>query len=118
MVFELKPIEPRKRYGVQTAPRVPLRLAVVIDISHSMEEVYGPDDQMSKLEKVKLFAQLLASTMDEDDYLAIITFGTKANIALPLMKMTPEAKVRRFFTEMPFFQIFPEFLIFTNSNCQ
>ena len=43
--------------------------------------------------QVKLFAQLLASTMDEEDYLGIVTFGTKANVVLPLMKMTPEAKV-------------------------
>ena len=72
---------------------MPLRLTVVIDISHSMSEPYGADDQMSKLDKVKLFAQLLAATMDEEDYMGIVTFGTVAQIVMPLTKMDPEAKV-------------------------
>ena len=33
---------------------VPMRLVCVIDVSHSMSEPYGPDDDVSKLEKVNI----------------------------------------------------------------
>ena len=34
-----------------------MRLVCVIDVSHSMSEPYGPDDDVSKLEKVRELQQ-------------------------------------------------------------
>ncbi len=61
-----------------------------------MAEPYGPDESVSKLEKIKIFAQLLINSMPEDDYLGIVTFGTKSNSIFPLTKMSDDNKVRHY----------------------
>ncbi|ELT98426.1 hypothetical protein CAPTEDRAFT_224679 [Capitella teleta] len=86
-------------------PRVPLRIVCVVDVSHSMAEPYGAarmasgtctgDDEeagVSKLEQVKLFMQLLIRSMSQEEFLAIVTFGTNSTVVVPLKKMTQEAK--------------------------
>lgn len=85
-------------------PRVPLRVVCVIDVSHSMAEPYGSakkvaDDGdettgVSKLDQVKLFMQLLIKSMGQEEFLSVVTFGTKAKVVVPLRKMTADAKVR------------------------
>ena len=64
-----------------------------MDASHSMAEPYGPDDNISKLDKIKLFTQLLVRSMNDDDSLGIVIFGTQAKVALPLSTMSQENKV-------------------------
>ena len=58
-----------------------------------MSEPYGPDDTISKLEKIKLFAQLLVRSLHDGDFLGIVTFGTNSQVVYPLTKLTEEEKV-------------------------
>ncbi|KAK2169337.1 hypothetical protein LSH36_11g12001 [Paralvinella palmiformis] len=96
VVLALKPVEPPvRRYGTTEPPKVvPMRLVCVIDVSHSMAEPYGPDDDVSKLDKVKMFIQLLIHSLNNDDYLSIVTFGTVSNVIFPLTRMSRDGKVR------------------------
>ena len=57
-----------------------------------MSESYGPDDTISKLDKIKMFAQLLVRSMNEEDFLSIITFGTNSDVVFPLSRMTDDDK--------------------------
>ena len=75
------------------------RLVCVVDASLSMRESYGPDERLSKIDRVKIFAQLLVKTMSSDDWLGIVTFGTDARVVLPLQKLTEEVKVRTILEE-------------------
>lgn len=68
------------------------RLVCVIDVSQSMGEGYGCED-VSKLDRVKAFVHLLMTSLNEEDSLAIVAFGTKAEVVCKLRKMTPDAKV-------------------------
>jgi len=54
--------------------------------------------QLSKLDRVKLFAELLIKTVGHDDQLAIVTFGTTAHVVSSMKRMTDEAKVIRWLT--------------------
>jgi hypothetical protein len=72
-----------------------------------MAEPFGSDDiaeiagssrkmqkeRLTKLERVKLFAELLVKTIGHDDYLAIVTFGTTSRVVFSMRRMTDEAKV-------------------------
>ncbi len=60
-----------------------------------MSEPYGPDETLSKLERMKLFAQLLVRALSEEDFLGIVTFGTHADVVFPLTRMSEHEKVRR-----------------------
>ena len=101
VTWELKPIAPRKELfsssttSAKLPPRAPLRLVVVLDISCSMEEPYGPDG-ISKLDKIKMFVRLLVENMSPEDDLGIVTFGTVSNVALPLTRMDLDGKVSEF----------------------
>lgn len=68
------------------------RLVCALDASLSMRESYGPDERLSKIDRVKIFAQLLVKTMSSDDWLGVVTFGTDARVVLPLQKLTEEVK--------------------------
>lgn len=94
ILFKLEPQEPQKNiYGKrEVIPVVPMRIVCVIDVSHSMSEPYGPDKKLSKLERIKLFAKLLINTIGHEDHLSIVTFGTTAQVIVPLMKMSIDAK--------------------------
>ena len=72
------------------------RLVCVLDASLSMRESYGPDERLSKIDRVKIFAQLLVKTMSSDDWLGLVTYGTDARVVLPLQKLTDEVKVRAY----------------------
>jgi len=48
---------------------------------------------LSKLDRVKMFVELLIKTIRSDDMLAIVTFGTTARVVQPLRRMTDDAKV-------------------------
>jgi len=75
-----------------------MRLACVLDVSHSMAETYGPDSNgASKLERVKRFAKLLVASIGNEDQLSIVTFGTTAEVVVPLKRMTEEAQVCIFY---------------------
>ncbi|CAH1796819.1 unnamed protein product [Owenia fusiformis] len=89
VVLELKGGEPPEPDGKKT----PLRIQCVIDISYSMEEPYGNDD-ISKLDKMKMFSQLLVEFLSDDDILGIVTFGTDAWITLPPTHMTAKGKLQ------------------------
>ena len=94
--MELKPLEPPLRNIFckrEELPRIPMRLVCVIDVSHSMAEPYGTDLTLSKLDKVKLFAKLLVNTIGHEDHLAIVIFGTTAEVIAPLKKMSTDVKV-------------------------
>ena len=99
VVLSLSPLEPPLRNLFckrEQLPRIPMRLACVLDVSHSMGEQYGPDPLAPcKLERVKLFARLLVQhALGNEDQLAIVTFGTTAEVVLPLKRMTEDAQVR------------------------
>ena len=51
---------------------------------------------LSKLERVKMFVELLIKTIRNEDMLAIVTFGTTARVVLPLRRMADDAKVLSF----------------------
>ena len=61
MVWELRPVEPpASKYGIagkDPVPRVPMRLVIVVDASHSMAEPYGKEETVTKLDKVSLISQ-------------------------------------------------------------
>ena len=77
------------------APDTPRpRLVCVLDASLSMRESYGPDERLSKIDRVKIFAQLLVKTMSSDDWLGLVTYGADARVVLPLTKLTDAVKVR------------------------
>ena len=71
------------------------RLVCVLDASLSMRESYGPDERLSKIDRVKIFVQLLVKTMSNDDWLGIVTFGADARVVLPLQRLTEEVKVTK-----------------------
>ena len=48
---------------------------------------------LSKLDRVKLFVELLIKTIGSDDMLSIVTFATSARVVQPLRRMTDDAKV-------------------------
>jgi len=48
---------------------------------------------LSKLDRVKLFVELLIKTVRSDDMLAVVTFGTSARVVQPLRRMSDDAKV-------------------------
>jgi len=48
---------------------------------------------LSKLDRVKLFVELLVKTIRNEDMLAIVTFGTTARVVQPLRRMTDDVKV-------------------------
>jgi len=48
---------------------------------------------LSKLDRVKLFVELLIKTIRNEDMLAIVTFGTTARVVQPLRRMTDDVKV-------------------------
>ena len=48
---------------------------------------------LSKLDRVKLFVELLIKTIRSDDMLSVVTFGTTARVVLPLRRMSDDAKV-------------------------
>ena len=48
---------------------------------------------LSKLDRVKLFVELLIKAIRNDDMLSIVTFGTTARVVQPLRRMTDDAKV-------------------------
>lgn len=49
--------------------------------------------KLSKLDRVKTFAELLVKTIGHDDQLAIVTFGTTSRVVCPMKRMTDDAKV-------------------------
>jgi len=63
-----------------TRPRVPLNLAVVVDVSGSMQEA-------GKLEYVKAGLLLMLEELQPTDRLAIITYSTEAQILVPSQLM-------------------------------
>ena len=48
---------------------------------------------LSKLDRVKMFVELLIKTIRNDDMLSVVAFGTTARVVLPLRRMSDEAKV-------------------------
>jgi len=48
---------------------------------------------LSKLDRVKMFVELLVKTIRNDDMLGIVTFGTTARVVLPLRRMSDDDKV-------------------------
>jgi len=48
---------------------------------------------LTKLERVKMFVDLLIKTIRTDDMLSIVTFGTTARVVQPMRRMCDEAKV-------------------------
>jgi len=48
---------------------------------------------LSKLDRVKMFVELLIKTIRSEDMLAIVTFGTTARVVLPLRRMSDDDKV-------------------------
>ena len=64
------------------------RFSCLLSLAHFASE------NISKLERTKTFAKMGVQQMREDDYLGIVTFGTTAKVASPLIKMTDENKVR------------------------
>lgn len=67
------------------AKRLPLRYTLVIDVSGSMGEV--GKDQMTRLNRVKIFTQLAVQTISKQDFLSIITFATEARTDLEMTQM-------------------------------
>ena len=49
---------------------------------------------MSKLDRTKIFINILVQQMKAEDYLGIVAFGTTAKLISPLVKMTEDNKVR------------------------
>ena len=98
VLWELCPVESSVPASPIDDPRrqtdaVRSRLVCVLDASLSMRESYGPDERLSKIDRVKIFVQLLVKTMSSDDWLGIVTFGTDARVVLPLQRLTEEVKV-------------------------
>ena len=58
-----------------------------------MSESYGSDETISKLDKIKMFAQLLVRSLSEEDFLSIVTFGTNSHVVFPLTRMSEDEKV-------------------------
>jgi hypothetical protein len=47
---------------------------------------------LSKLDRVKMFAELLVKSVSNDDHLSVVTFGTVSRVVVPLRRMTEESK--------------------------
>ena len=73
--------------------RHPMRIVCVIDVSQSMTDTYA-NDNVSKLDRVKAFIHMLVNSLNEEDSLGIVTFGTKAKVLCRLNKVTAEFQVR------------------------
>ena len=58
-----------------------------------MSEPYGPDETISKLDKIKMFAQLMVRSLSEQDFLSVVTFGTNSEVVFPLTRMSEDEKV-------------------------
>ena len=52
-------------------------------------------ENISKLERAKTFAKMFVQQMKAEDYFGIVTFGTTAKVASPLVIMNDENKVRK-----------------------
>jgi Ca-activated chloride channel family protein len=68
-------------------PRVPLNLCLVLDHSSSM--LRG-----GKVDRLKETVRGIIDQLDEDDYLAIVTFGDRAEVLLPAQPLRNKDMVR------------------------
>ncbi|XP_013402730.1 uncharacterized protein LOC106168267 [Lingula anatina] len=88
-------LELKAKTSVQDAllstSRPPMRIMCVIDASGSMHGNYGKEN-ISKLEKMKTFAQVLVDYMDEVDYLGVVVFGNESHLTLGFTRMASEVK--------------------------
>ncbi|XP_013402740.1 uncharacterized protein LOC106168276 [Lingula anatina] len=88
-------LELKAKTSVQEAllstSRPPMRIMCVIDASGSMLGNYG-NENISKLDKMKTFAQVLVDYMDEVDYLGVVVFGNESHLTLGFTRMASEVK--------------------------
>ncbi|XP_066276361.1 uncharacterized protein [Branchiostoma lanceolatum] len=73
----------------ETKKRLPFRFVAVIDESGSMESTINDE---SLIDKMKVFAELLVKSFQEDDLLGIVGFDSEIRIILPITKMDKDGK--------------------------
>ncbi|KAI8499604.1 hypothetical protein Bbelb_226550 [Branchiostoma belcheri] len=73
----------------ETQKRQPFRFVAVIDESGSMESSING---VTFIEKMKVFAQLLVKSCQDDDLLGIVGFDSYVRIILPITKMDKDGK--------------------------
>ncbi|CAH1257176.1 Hypp1791 [Branchiostoma lanceolatum] len=82
-----------KIFDAVSMSRTPLRFVAVIDESFSMDDNVG-DDDMSLIQRMKLFAELMVQNLKEDDQMAIVTFATDVQVKLPMTQLDKDGKVQ------------------------
>ncbi|XP_078670120.1 uncharacterized protein LOC144910678 [Branchiostoma floridae x Branchiostoma belcheri] len=73
----------------ETQKRLPFRFVAVIDESGSMESTIGDE---TLIDKMKVFAELLVKSFQEEDMLGIVGFDSDIRIILPITKMDKDGK--------------------------
>ncbi|XP_066276360.1 titin homolog [Branchiostoma lanceolatum] len=91
VVWEL--ISRDKIFDAVSMSRTPLRFVAVIDESFSMDDNVG-DDDMSLIQRMKLFAELMVQNLKEDDQMAIVTFATDVQVKLPMTQLDKDGRVQ------------------------
>lgn len=79
----------------RTGKRRPVAFVCVIDVSGSMGSAVGKFEgskAFTRLDLVKHVLNVLIATMDQYDYLSLITFSNNSELVLDLCKMTKENK--------------------------
>ncbi|XP_078576304.1 uncharacterized protein YfbK-like [Branchiostoma floridae x Branchiostoma japonicum] len=73
--------------------RTPLRFVAVIDESGSMNNKVG-EDNMTLIQRMKVFAELMVQNLKEDDRMAIVTFATDVQVKLPMTQLNEDGKAQ------------------------
>ncbi|KAK3107676.1 hypothetical protein FSP39_019673 [Pinctada imbricata] len=73
---------------------LPAKILLLVDISGSMGVKLGRSRRYSKLSKMRMFAQSMVDSLDDGDFVGLVTFGNDANVMLPLEELTSSSRSR------------------------